>query len=75
MADIEKLSESTDEEHSIELVAARLADDLQQPEKQAEIRPAVESEFKRFDHVRIRDFVPVLVERRLRADLRARPPL
>jgi hypothetical protein len=31
----------------------------------------VESEFRRFDGVAVREFVPVFVERRVRAELRA----
>ena len=71
MVDTQTLSESTDDERKIGLIAANLADRLEQPDKQAEIRPAVESEFRHFDHARVREFVPVFVERRLHADLRA----
>ncbi len=71
MCDIETLAESTDDDGDIRLVTARLADELNQPQKQGEIRPAVESEYRRFEHARVREFVPVVVERRLRADLRA----
>lgn len=71
MVDKETLSESTDDDRRIGLVAASLADRLKQHDKQAEIRPAVESEFTQFDHARVREFVPVFVERRLRAHLRA----
>src|SRR6266540_934673 len=71
MRDIETLAESTDDDRDIRLVTARLADELNQPQKRGEIRPAVESEFRRFEHARVREFVPVVVERRLRADLRA----
>jgi len=71
MVDTETLSESTDDDRRVELVAANLADRLEQPDKQAEIRLAVESAFRHFDSARVREFVPVFVERRLRADLRA----
>jgi hypothetical protein len=71
MVGMEKPSESTADERDIGSVAARLADELRQPHKEAEIRPAVESEFRRFDNARVREFVPVFVERRLRAELRA----
>jgi hypothetical protein len=71
MVDIETFSESAGEEREIGLVAARLEEELQE----GEIRPAVEAEFKRFEGARIREFVPVFVERRVRADLRGRPPV
>jgi hypothetical protein len=63
--------ESTDTERDVRSVTARLAKALDQPQKQAEIRQAVESELRRFDNARVRDFVAVLVERRIRSDLRA----
>jgi hypothetical protein len=63
--------ESTATERDIGSVTARLADTLDEPQKQAAIRGAVESEFRRFDNARVREFVPVLVERRIRTDLRA----
>jgi hypothetical protein len=65
------IPESTDTERDIGSVTARLAKELDQPQKRAEIRQTVESEFKRFDRARVRDFVPVLVERQIRTDLRA----
>jgi hypothetical protein len=71
MVDIETFSESAGEEREIGLVAARLEEELQE----GEVRPAVEAEFKRFERARIREFVPVFVERRVRADYRGRPPL
>ena len=71
MVDIETFSESAGEEREIGLVAARLEEELQE----GEVRPAVEAEFKRFESARIREFVPVFVERRVRADYRGRPPL
>jgi hypothetical protein len=71
MADIETLSESADHDREIALITARLAHELDEPQRETELRPAVESEFRRFDHARIGEFVPVFVERRLRADLRA----
>ena len=49
-----------------------LVEELEQRQNQGEIWSAVEFEFKKFDGVPIREFVPVFVERRLRADLRAR---
>jgi hypothetical protein len=67
MVDKETLSESTDDDHKIGLVTASLAAKLNQPDKQAEIRPVVESEFRHFDNARVREFVPVFVERRVRA--------
>jgi hypothetical protein len=36
-----------------------------------ELRSAVESHFRRFDKGAVREFAPVLVERRIRAELRA----
>ena len=71
MVDIETFSESAGEEREIGLVAARLEEELQE----GEVRPAVEAEFKRFESARIREFVPVFVERRVRDDYRGRPPL
>jgi len=71
MADLETLSEEIDEDREVGSVTARLVDELGQPQNESEIRPAVESEFRRFGHARIREFVPVFVERRLRAELRA----
>jgi hypothetical protein len=65
------IPESTDKERDVRSVTARLAKALDQPQKQAEIRQAVESELRRFNNARVRDFVPVLVERRIRTDLRA----
>jgi hypothetical protein len=71
MADIETLSESADHDREIALITARLAHELDEPQRETELRPAVESAFRRFDNAPIREFVPVFVERRLRADLRA----
>lgn len=71
MVDRETFSESVDAERDIGFVAARLADGLDRPEMHGEIRPSVEAEFRRFDSARVREFVPVFVERRVRADLRA----
>jgi hypothetical protein len=65
------IPESTVTERDVRSVTARLAKALDQPQKQAEIRQAVESELRRFNNARVRDFVPVLVERRIRTDLRA----
>jgi hypothetical protein len=72
MADLESMSESVDGSREVQLVTTRLVEELEQPQNQGEIWSAVESEFKKFDDVPIREFVPVFVERRLRADLRAR---
>ncbi len=72
MADLGSMSGSVDGSRDIRLVTTRLVEELEQPQKEGEISSAVESEFKKFDNVRIREFVPVFVERRLRADLRAR---
>jgi len=71
MADLGSMSGS-DESRDIQLVTTRLVEELAEPQKEGEIRTAVESEFKKFDDVPIREFVPVFVERRLRADLRGR---
>jgi hypothetical protein len=72
MADLGSMSGSVDGSRDIQLVTTRLVEELEQPQDEAEISSAVESEFKKFDSVRIREFVPVFVERRLRAGLRAR---
>jgi hypothetical protein len=71
MRDMETFAESSGDDRDIRLVTERLTDQLDQPEQHGEIRSAVESEFRRFERVRVREFVPVFVERRLRADLRA----
>jgi len=71
MVDIETQSEPVRHDREIEHVTARLAHELDTPQRETELRPAVESEFRRFDNARVREFVPVFVERRLRADLRA----
>jgi hypothetical protein len=70
MVDMDTRSESSDEDRAIGSLTARLAHELNQPQKQAEMRSTVESEFRRFDDARVRQFVPILVERQLRADLR-----
>lgn len=71
MVDMENLSESIEYDREIGAVTGRLASELDLPHREAEIRPAVESAFKRFDDARVREFVPVFVERQIRADLRA----
>ena len=71
MVDMETPSESVDHDREIGLVTAGLANELRKPQLEAEIRPVVESEFKRFNGVAVREFVPVFVERRIRAELRA----
>jgi hypothetical protein len=68
---VETTSERTDESREITMVTTQIVDQLEQPQIEGEVRSAVESEFKRFDDVRVRDFVPVIVERRVRSDLRA----
>jgi hypothetical protein len=57
--------------HEVDAVAQRLSDWLSQSRGSAlEIRRAVEREFDRYERVPVRDFVPLLVERQLRGDLR-----
>lgn len=70
MPDMETMSESFDEDREIQRVTAGLAEQFRETQMAREIGPAVTSEFKRYDQARIREFVPVLVERRLRANLR-----
>lgn len=73
MADLESMSESADGSRDVQVVTTRLVEELDQPQKEGEILSAVEAEFRKFDNARVREFVPVFVERRLRADMRARP--
>jgi hypothetical protein len=68
MPDLDAPSEAY-ESRDLQLITTRLVEVLGQPQIESEISSVVESELKRFDHVRVRDFVPVFVERRLRADL------
>jgi hypothetical protein len=68
---VETASEAADESRKIRTVTERIVDQLEQPQVAREVWSAVESEFKRFDSVRVREFVPVFVERRVRAELRA----
>jgi hypothetical protein len=55
----------------IRTVTTRIVDQLEQPQSEGDVRSAVESEFKRFNGARVREFVPVIVERRVRSNLRA----
>lgn len=71
MPDVETMSGSVDESREVRLVTGRLLEQLDRPQMESEVLSAVESEFKRFDSARVRDFISVFVERRLRADLRA----
>ena len=71
MADMGTLGESADHDREIGLVTTGLTNELHEPQLEAENRPVVESEFKRFDGVAVREFVPMFVERRIRAELRA----
>jgi hypothetical protein len=73
MPDTETFSDETSEDREIRFVTARLIDELDGPDRQQEIEPAVESEFRRFDNARVREFVPVLVERRVRSNFRKLP--
>lgn len=68
---VETTSEQTDESQDIRMITTRIVDQLEQPQIEGEVQSAVESELKRFDGVRVRDFLPIIVERRLRSDLRA----
>ena len=71
MVDQETFSQSVEHDRDIGQVAAGLASELREPQLEADIRLVVESEFKHFDGVAVREFVPVFVERRIRAELRA----
>jgi hypothetical protein len=55
----------------IRTVTTRIVDHLEQPQSEGDVRSAVESEFKRFSGARVREFVPIIVERRVRSGLRA----
>jgi hypothetical protein len=68
---VETTSEGTDESRDIRMVTMRIVDQLEQPQAEGDVRSAVESEYKRFDGARVRKFVPVIVERRVRSNLRA----
>jgi hypothetical protein len=57
----------------ISTVTTRIVDQLEQPQSGGDVRSAVESEFKRFNGARVREFVPVIVERRVRSNLRQTP--
>jgi len=53
------------------MVTTRIVDRLERPQIESEIRSVVECEIERFEGARVRDFVPILVERRVRSSLRA----
>ena len=59
---VETTSEGTDESRDIRMVTMRIVDQLEQPQAEGDVRSAVESEYK---------LVPVIVERRVRSNLRA----
>jgi hypothetical protein len=71
MPDEKTMSGSVDESREVRLVTGRLLEQLDRPQMESEVLSAVESEFMRFNSARVRDFIPVFVERRLRTDLRA----
>jgi hypothetical protein len=64
-------SSDADESRDMHTVTSRIVDQLEQPQIEDEVSSAVEAEFRRFESARVREFVPVFVERRVRADLRA----
>lgn len=70
MPDIESFAAETNDDRGVRFVVDRLADELDGSDGHDDIRPDVESEFRRFDNARVREFVPVFVERRMRANLR-----
>ena len=70
MPDMEEFSDETDDDRTIRFVIDRLADELDRPNAHGEMKSAVESEFRRLANARVREFVPVFVERRVRTALR-----
>jgi hypothetical protein len=67
---VERASDA-DESRDRHMVTSRIVDELEKPQVEDEVSSAVEAEFRRFESARVREFVPVFVERRVRADLRA----
>ncbi len=59
-------------QRAIEVVTRSLAAELGASVDPARIRPEVEAEFAAYSQVRVRDFVPILVEMRVRSRLSCR---
>ena len=57
-------------EKHVRAVTTRLAEEFDTPAEDLEVR--VRSEFSRWEQVRVTQFVPVFVERRMREELRGR---
>jgi hypothetical protein len=74
MADLETFMRDVDQDHELDLIVDRLEQQFQDSIPEPELRGVARSQFAAFDRAPIREFVPVFVERRLRADLRARHP-
>lgn len=71
MVDLETRDTAERVDHEIDLVVTRLAEQFHDPLVEPALRAPVKSEFARFQHAPVQDFVPVFVERRLRTELRA----
>ena len=59
------------DDREIDRVATSVSADLGETVDRTQVRRAAVSYLSEFDSARIREFVPVLAERRLRNDLRA----
>jgi hypothetical protein len=71
MVDLETRDTAERVGHEIDLVVTRLAERFHDPRIEPDLRTPVQSEFARFEHAPVQDFVPVFVERRVRTELRA----
>ena len=75
---VDRSSPWTVGESEVGAVVARLRDRAGDGLPETELRPAVERSLARFRRARVRDYVPLLVERQVRSELlvlsRADPP-
>jgi hypothetical protein len=61
------------EDKKVAVIVASLRDRIETPVDDATLTEVVRADFRRYDRVKIRDFVPALVERDVRERLLRRP--